>query len=89
MSNDLHELIEALGNEPKAMTLEHDRLILRRADEGVTDARRVVLVRCPHTIGLTFEMDDGWLALLPCPCNDPSEIIADLVPREPEEAVDA
>ena len=82
MTRDLRAWIEALADEPKVMTLEHDRLVLRRKDEG-NDAR-VVLVRCPHTIGLCFEVDTpepGWLALLPCPCNDRSEVIADLVPR--------
>jgi hypothetical protein len=75
---DRDSLIAALAEEPQAMTLSHDRMILQRKDEG-NDAR-VVLVRCPHTIGLCFETDD-YLGLLPCPCNDRSEVVAELVPR--------
>lgn len=72
-------LIAALAEEPKVMTLTHDRLILQRAEAG-SDGR-VVVVRCPHTIGLTFEYDDH-LALLPCPCNDRSEVVARMSPAE-------
>lgn len=83
--SDFSDLLAALAGQPRAMTLEHDRLVLRRADEGGGD---VVLVRCPHTIGLCFEMEDGSLGLLPCPCNERSEIIAELVPRPDRQGCD-
>lgn len=67
--------------EPQAMTLSHDRFILRRAEE---QGGRVVVVRCPHAVGLAFELEEpeGFLGLLPCPCNDPSEVVARVVPVE-------
>lgn len=65
--------------EPRAMTMSHDRLILQRAEQ---DGGQVVVVRCPHTVGLAFDMEErGMLALLPCPCNDRSEIVAEVVIR--------
>lgn len=42
-----------------------------------------MVVRCPHTVGLCFEVEmdgDDWLMQLPCPCNDRSEIIARVTP---------
>lgn len=75
------DLIAALAEEPKAMTLSHDRLILQRA---ARDGGRVVVVRCPHTIGLCFELEEppGFLGILPCPCNDRSEVVAELVAHD-------
>lgn len=38
----------------------------------------VAEVRCPHRTGLAYLLDGGgqpMLATLPCPCNDPSEVI--------------
>lgn len=72
------ELIAGLAEEPKVMTVSHDRLILQRADQ---DGGHVVVVKCPHTIGLCFELEDGMLGLLPCPCNDRSEVLAEVVAR--------
>jgi hypothetical protein len=34
----------------------------------------VVRVRCPHRIGLCYR-DGDLLRLLPCDCNDPSEVL--------------
>lgn len=67
--------------EPQVMTSSHDRVILRRAEQS---GGRVVVVRCPHTVGLSFELDEpeGFLGMLPCPCNDVSEVVARVVPVE-------
>ena len=80
---DRDELIAGLAETPLAMTLSHDRLVLQRADKR---GHRVVVVRCPHTIGLAILMpelnDLDYLGLLPCPCNDRTDVLADVVPRE-------
>ena len=86
---DPDTLIAGLSEEPEAMTLSHDRLVLQRAE---ANGDQVVVVRCPHTIGLCFLTDYGgkvgeMLGLLPCPCNDPCEIVARIVPtpKRPKE----
>jgi hypothetical protein len=64
----------------------HDRRILEDADAGRVDAR-IVVVRCPHRIGLAYQgapaagMEDDWLMRLPCPCNDRSEVVAVVEPN--------
>jgi hypothetical protein len=63
------------------MGRDHDRAILEGAEET---PRRVVVVRCPHTIGLCYLEDFGGddydlLGNLPCPCNERSEIVGEVV----------
>jgi hypothetical protein len=78
---EFNVLITGLSEEPKPMTISHDRLILQHADR---DGGLVVVVKCPHTIGLCFELEepDGFLGMLPCPCNDRSQIVARVVAVE-------
>lgn len=73
-----HPSIEAPPSP--SMGRDHDRMIL----EGADDLDTVVVVRCPHTIGLCYLTDHGgdvgeMLGNLPCPCNDRSEIVAKVV----------
>lgn len=60
----------------------HDRRMLQRADGVSPGDLVVVVVKCPHTIGLCYQLADGTLAQLPCPCNDRSEIVARIVPTD-------
>lgn len=70
--------------EAAGMGADHDRQILEAAEKyGRPD---VVVVRCPHTIGLCYDdAKHGMLANLPCPCNDRSEIVARIVPVDVEQ----
>lgn len=66
---------DMLASPSPSMGRDHDRMIL----ESAHSLASVVVVRCPHTIGLCYRLDDGFLANLPCPCNDRSEIVAEVV----------
>jgi len=65
----------------------HDRRILEAADAGEVGDAQIVVVKCPHRIGLTLlgepapGMGDYFMRL-PCPCNDPSVMVAK-VPTTP------
>lgn len=72
----------------------HDRRILNKAQHPVVsaDLSSVVVVKCPHTVGLTFAIDragdEPYLADLPCPCNEPSVVIARVVPLDKLDEID-
>jgi hypothetical protein len=65
----------------------HDRRILEAADAGEIADARIVVVKCPHRIGLTLVDEPApgmgeFFMRLPCPCNDRSQIVASVVPTD-------
>lgn len=63
----------------------HDRRILEAADAGEIADAQIVVVKCPHRIGLTLVGEPApgmgeFFMRLPCPCNDRSEIVATVEP---------
>lgn len=71
------------GGEPmEPNDAGHDRRLLMSVNWAEPD-KRIVLVRCPHTIGLAVLVQadsSNTLAELPCPCNDRSEVMATVLP---------
>lgn len=61
----------------------HDRHLIEEATQddtsfGLSD---LVVVTCPHHIGLAIDVGDNFLHRLPCPCNDPSKVVAAVTPK--------
>jgi len=61
----------------------HDRRLIEEAtsDDTGYGLGDLVVVTCPHHIGLAIDGPGDFLSRLPCPCNDPSQVVAAVTPK--------
>jgi hypothetical protein len=73
-ADEVRRVLDAdMREDAPAFGRDHDRRIIENAQLPV------VLVECPHVIGLCYDnAESGMIVDLPCPCNEPSRIVARL-----------